>query len=56
MNATRINAAVRISMIPQTNASALPEVENGLIWYQKVYSQSHGCPGQSPVSFIMPHC
>jgi hypothetical protein len=56
MNATRINAAVRISMIPQTNASALPEVENGLIWYQKVYSQSHGCPGQSPVPFIMPHC
>ena len=24
-----------------TSASALPEVENGLTWYQNVYSHSH---------------
>jgi hypothetical protein len=32
-------------MIVMTRMSALAEVENGLIWYQSVYSHSHTCPG-----------
>ena len=37
-----------------TRMSALAEVENGLIWYQNVYSHSQLWPGKLPVSFIMP--
>jgi hypothetical protein len=36
MNGRNTNPRVSIAISPQTRASALPDVEKGLIWYQKV--------------------
>ena len=48
MNGTRTNARLSTPITAITSTSALAEVENGLIWYQNVYSHSHDLAGVAP--------